>query len=70
MLRAFVASAVTGFAEHGFGYNLTNINFTDILNKRLREAIEQWETLPLSAPGLFSLPVRTATNFHNIPGGG
>ena len=68
--RDFVASAVTGFAEHGFGYNLTNINFSDILNKGSQEAIEQWKTLPLSTPGLFNLPVCTATVFQDIPGGG
>lgn len=41
--RDFIAPAVTGSPKHGFGYNLTNIKFSDILNKGSQEAIEQWK---------------------------
>ncbi|KAL8724725.1 MAG: hypothetical protein Q9166_007786 [cf. Caloplaca sp. 2 TL-2023] len=35
-----VSSTVAGFAEHRFGYNLTNIDFGNILNKGSQEAID------------------------------
>lgn len=68
--HAMVASVLGGYAEHGFGYNLTNINFANILNKGAGEAIDSWKTLPLSTPGLFNLPVCVMTNMMDIPGGG
>ena len=68
--QAFVDSAVTGFGEHGFGYNLTNLDFSTILNKGSQEAIDQWKTLPLSTPGLFNIPVCVLTNMMDLPGGG
>ncbi|KAL8864264.1 MAG: hypothetical protein Q9174_007413, partial [Haloplaca sp. 1 TL-2023] len=55
--HAYVESSVYGYAEYGFNYNLTNINFGDLLQGGSQEAIEQWKTLPLSTPGLFNTPV-------------
>lgn len=68
--HAFVDSAVSGYGEHGFGYNLTNLDFSSILNKGSQEAIDQWKTLPLSTPGLFNIPVCVLTNMMDLPGGG
>ncbi|KAL8774447.1 MAG: hypothetical protein Q9209_000820 [Squamulea sp. 1 TL-2023] len=65
----FVSSAVTGFGEHGFGYNLTNIRFDDLLTQGSQEAIEQWKRLPLSTPGLFNIPVCILTDMMDLPGG-
>ncbi|KAL8790072.1 MAG: hypothetical protein Q9213_000774 [Squamulea squamosa] len=66
----FVSSAVTGFGEHGFGYNLTNIKFDDLLKQGSQEAIDQWKRLPLSTPGLFNIPVCILTDMMDLPGGG
>ena len=46
-----------GYAEYGFNYNLTNINFSDLLQGGSQQAIDQWKTLPLATPGLFNTPV-------------
>ncbi|KAL8753484.1 MAG: hypothetical protein Q9199_005012 [Rusavskia elegans] len=67
--HAFVDSAVTGYGQHGFGFNLTNLDFSSILNKGSQEAIDQWKTLPLSTPGLFNIPVCVLTDMMDIPGG-
>lgn len=64
-----VESSVNAYAEHGFNYNLTNIDFSNILNKGSQEAIDQWKTLPLSTPGLFNLPVCEVPGLEFIPGG-
>ncbi|KAI4184847.1 MAG: hypothetical protein L6R41_004482 [Letrouitia leprolyta] len=63
-----VASSVNAYAEHGFHYNLTNIDFANILNKGSQEAIDQWKTLPLSTPGLFNLPVCEIPGLEYVPG--
>ncbi|KAL8950010.1 MAG: hypothetical protein Q9222_003919 [Ikaeria aurantiellina] len=65
-----VDSAVTGFAEQGFGYNLTNIDFSTVLNGGSQEAINTWKTLPLNTPGLFNIPVCVLTSIMDVPGGG
>ncbi|KAL8710171.1 MAG: hypothetical protein Q9220_005254 [cf. Caloplaca sp. 1 TL-2023] len=65
-----VSSAVTGFAEHGFGYNLTNIDFSKVLQGGSQQAIDTWKTLPLSTPGLFNIPVCVLSNMMDVPGGG
>ncbi|KAL8655973.1 MAG: hypothetical protein Q9226_002835 [Calogaya cf. arnoldii] len=64
-----VASLVTDFADHGFGYNITNVDFSTILNKGSHDALESWKLLPLSTPGLFNLPVFVMSNMMDIPGG-
>ncbi|KAL8627500.1 hypothetical protein Q9189_006790 [Teloschistes chrysophthalmus] len=64
-----VSSAVTGFGQYGFHYNLTNIDFGNVLNKGSQDAINTWKTLPLSTPGLFNLPVCVLSNMMEIPGG-
>lgn len=63
-----VASAVIGYGDHGFGYNLTSIKFDNILNKGSQEAIDTWKTLPLSTPGMFNLPVCVIRATSDIPG--
>ena len=67
--HAFVDSAVTGFAEHGFGYNLTNVEFSNILDGGSEEAAETWRKLPLNTPGLFDIPVCVLSSMMEIPGG-
>ena len=64
-----VASSLDGYSQHGFNYNLTNIDFSSILNKGSQAAIDQWKTLPLSTPGLFNLPVCVITGTADVPGG-
>ncbi|KAL8651301.1 MAG: hypothetical protein Q9226_004769 [Calogaya cf. arnoldii] len=68
--HAFVESTLTGFGEHGFGYNLTNIDFDSILDRGSQAAIDNWKALPLSTPGLFNIPVCRLTNMMDLPGGG
>ncbi|KAL8692929.1 MAG: hypothetical protein Q9218_002130 [Villophora microphyllina] len=68
--HAMVSSTITGFAQHGFNFNLTNLDFGNILNKGSQAAIDTWKTLPLSTPGLFNLPVCVLTSIMEIPGGG
>ncbi|KAL8662060.1 MAG: hypothetical protein Q9202_005034 [Teloschistes flavicans] len=65
-----VNSAVTGFADYGFNYNLTNMDFSNVLNKGSQEAIDTWKTLPLSTPGLFNIPVCVLSDMMDLPGGG
>ncbi len=65
-----VESAVTAFAEHGFGYNLTNIDFSSILKGGSQAAINTWKTLPLTTLGLFNIPVCTISDVKDVPGGG
>lgn len=67
--HAMVASIVGGYGEHGFNYNLTNIDFSTVLNKGSQEAIDTWKTLPLSTPGLFNIPVCVLDDMMDIPGG-
>ncbi|KAL9010325.1 MAG: hypothetical protein Q9173_004734 [Seirophora scorigena] len=66
--HAFVESAVSAYAEHGFNYNLTDVDFSGLLNKGSQEAINQWKTLPLSTPGLFNIPVCEISSMSDIPG--
>ncbi|KAL8666202.1 MAG: hypothetical protein Q9202_001709 [Teloschistes flavicans] len=68
--HAFVESAVVGYGDHGFNYNLTSMDFSSILNKGSQAAIDQWKTLPLSTPGLFNIPVCQVYDLAYIPGGG
>ncbi|KAL8826951.1 MAG: hypothetical protein Q9170_007206 [Blastenia crenularia] len=68
--HAMVDSAVSGFGQHGFGYNLTNIDFSTVLNKGSQEALDTWKTLPLSTPGLFNIPVCILSDMMDVPGGG
>ncbi|KAL8686708.1 MAG: hypothetical protein Q9218_006921 [Villophora microphyllina] len=68
--HAMMESAIMGYGDHGFNYNLTNMDFSNILNKGSQQAIDQWKTLPLSTPGLFNLPVCQVYDLKNIPGGG
>ncbi|KAL8900031.1 MAG: hypothetical protein Q9207_005895, partial [Kuettlingeria erythrocarpa] len=65
-----VKSAVTAFAEHGFGYNLTNIDFSSILERGSQAAIDTWKTLPLTTLGLFNIPVCMINDMKDVPGGG
>lgn len=55
--HAMMESSLYGYAEHGYDYNLTSVNFQDLLSKGSQEAKEQWKTMPLSTPGLFNLAV-------------
>ncbi|KAL8989958.1 MAG: hypothetical protein Q9169_008240 [Polycauliona sp. 2 TL-2023] len=63
-------SALTGYGDNGFGYNLTNVDFANILNSSPDQALEEFTKRPLDIPGLFSIPVCTLTNFMELPGGG
>ncbi|KAL8704927.1 MAG: hypothetical protein Q9201_001922 [Fulgogasparrea decipioides] len=67
--HAMVESSLYGYAEHGFNYNLTNIDFSRLLTEGSQEAIDQWKTLPLSTPGLFNLPVCQIYDLQDVPGG-
>lgn len=62
-------SSLYGYAEHGYDYNLTSVNFQDILSKGSQEAKEQWKTMPLSTPGLFNLAVCEIPNLAFVTGG-
>lgn len=62
-------SSLYSYAEHGYDYNLTSLNFGDILNKGSQETIEEWKTLPLNTPGLFNLAVCEIPNMAYIIGG-
>ncbi|KAL8813181.1 MAG: hypothetical protein Q9200_000448 [Gallowayella weberi] len=64
-----MSSAITGFGQHGFGYNLTNTEFAHILDQGSQAAIDSWKTLPLNTPGLFTLPVCILGDIHEVPGG-
>lgn len=64
-----VASALDGYAEHGFNYNLTNVDFSGILNKGSQDALNTWKRLPLSTPGLFNIPVCIIDDLMDVPGG-
>lgn len=66
--HAFVQSSLYGYAQYGFNYNLTNIDFANILNKGSKAAIDSWKTLPLSTPGLFNVPVCEVFDLAFIPG--
>ncbi|KAL8627638.1 hypothetical protein Q9189_006661 [Teloschistes chrysophthalmus] len=68
--HAFMESAVYGYGDHGFNYNLTSLDFSSILNKGSQAAIDQWKTLPLSTPGLFNIPVCQIYDLAYVPGGG
>ncbi|KAL8733366.1 MAG: hypothetical protein Q9166_002190 [cf. Caloplaca sp. 2 TL-2023] len=67
--HAMMESSLYSYAEHGFDYNLTNVDFSSILSKGSQEAIDQWKTLPLSTPGLFNIPVCEIPNMAWIPRG-
>ncbi len=60
---------VSGYAAHGFGYNLTNTKVSSILNRGSKEAIDQWKSLPLSTPGLSNIPVCVLSNMMDSLGG-
>ncbi|KAL8663363.1 MAG: hypothetical protein Q9168_008103, partial [Polycauliona sp. 1 TL-2023] len=68
--HAMMSSALVGFGDNGFGYNLTNIDFGTVLNTGSADALKEWTTRPLDTPGLFNLPVCILTNFMELPGGG
>lgn len=67
--HAMMESSIYGYAEHGYDYNLTSVNFQDILSKGSQEAKEQWKTMPLSTPGLFNLPLCEIPNLAFVTGG-
>ncbi|KAL8744032.1 MAG: hypothetical protein Q9184_008044, partial [Pyrenodesmia sp. 2 TL-2023] len=64
-----VVSAVAAFAEHGFGYDLHNVDYSNILNKGSQEALDTWKTLPLTTLGLFNIPVCIISDIKDVPGG-
>ncbi|KAL8758788.1 MAG: hypothetical protein Q9199_001199 [Rusavskia elegans] len=55
--HAMMESSLYSYAEHGYDYNLTTLNFEEILSKGSQETIEEWKTLPLNTPGLSNLAV-------------
>ncbi|KAL8930180.1 MAG: hypothetical protein Q9208_000797 [Pyrenodesmia sp. 3 TL-2023] len=65
-----VVSTVTAFAEHGFDYNITNVDYSNILNRGSQDAFDMWKTLPLTTVGLFNIPVCILSNIKDVPGGG
>ncbi|KAL8849982.1 MAG: hypothetical protein Q9221_005088 [Calogaya cf. arnoldii] len=67
--HAMVESSFYSYAEHGYDYNLTTLNFGDILDKGSQDTIEDWKTLPLNTPGLFNLAVCEIPSMAWVIGG-
>ncbi len=60
-------SSMDGLSQHGFGYNLTAVDFPSLLQQG-QGALDSFTTLPLSTPGLFNLAVCVVTDLAEIPG--
>ena len=62
-------SSMDGLTQHGFGYNLTAVDFPSLLQQG-EGALNTFTTLPLSTPGIFNIPVCVVTDLAQMPGAG
>ncbi len=56
-----------GLSQHGFGYKLTAVDFSNLLQQG-QGALDSFTALPLSTPGLFNLVICVVTDLAEIPG--
>ncbi|KAI4256456.1 MAG: hypothetical protein L6R42_006207 [Xanthoria sp. 1 TBL-2021] len=56
-------------AEHGYEYNLTTLNFEDILSKGSQETLEELKTLVFNTPGPCNLTIYEIPNMAFVTGG-
>ena len=60
-------SSMDGLSQHGFGYNLTDVDFSQLLQQG-EGTLNPFTTLPLSTPGLSNIPVCVITDLSQLPG--
>lgn len=60
-------SSMDGLSQHGFNYNLTDVDFSTLLSQG-EGALNTFTTLPLSTPGLFNIPVCVVSDLSQLPG--
>lgn len=64
--HAAMQSAMDGLANNGYNYNISAIDVGKLVNSG-DAAIQSFEQLPLSTPGLFNFPLCVVTNLQDMP---
>lgn len=60
-------SAMNGMADHGYNYNLSDVDFGSLIQSGSATALQAFTELPLSTEGLFTFPVRVTTSLQDMP---